>query len=93
MCYAPIDLVAKIKSHIAKKTVPNKVQPGKVVRKPVRPMCVSDFLIGLAEKRLARCKVEPRCERWANETLKRNLIRRRLQDERLAAGRKHKAKV
>ena len=50
MCYVPIGLVAKIKSHIAKKTVPNKVSPGKIVRKPVRPMCVSDFLIGLAER-------------------------------------------
>ena len=91
MCYVPIGLVAKIKSHIAKKTVPNKVSPGKVVRKPVRPMCVSDFLIGLAEKRLEKCKVESRCEEWAEATLQRNLLRRKRQDEALAERRKHKA--
>ncbi len=89
----PIGLVAKIKSHIAKKTVPNKVSPGKVVRKPVRPMCVSDFLIGLAEKRLEKCKVESRCEEWAEATLQRNLLRRKRQDEALAERRKHKTRV
>ena len=76
MCYVPIELAAKIKSYILDKAVPNKQIGGRKLRVKTRPMAMSDLLIALAERELAKQVVLPQFRQWADATLKRNLKRR-----------------
>ena len=77
MCYVPIELAAKIKSYVLGKSVPNKQVGGRKLRVKTRPMAMSDLLIVLAERELAKQEeVLPQFRQWADATLKRNLKRR-----------------
>jgi len=84
MSYVPIPLAAKIRTHIAGKTVPNKVRSGRKVRKPTRAMGMSDYLIGLAEQDLADVKVRSIDREWAKMVLEKNQAIRRVQDAQIA---------
>ena len=59
MSYVPLELVAKLKSFVEGKTVPNKARKGQTLHKLTRPMAMSDALIMFADKALARQKVSP----------------------------------
>ena len=76
MCYVPIELAAKIKSYVLGKSVPNKQVGGRQLRVKTRPMAMSDLLIALAERELAKQEVLPQFRQWADATRKRNLKRR-----------------
>jgi len=78
MCYVPIELAAKIKSYVLKRTVPAKPIAGRKMRVKTRPMAMSDLLIALAERELAGQEVLPQFRQWADATLKRNVRAREL---------------
>ena len=84
MSYVPLELVAKIKSFIEGKEVPNKARKGQTVHKLMRPMAMSDALIMFADKALARQKVSPAAEKWAAKTLRRNKKDRKIADREYA---------
>ena len=85
MSYVPLELVARLKSYIEGKEVPNEPRKGQTVRKPLRPMGMSDALIQFAEEALADQKVLPKYRRWADRALKHNIAERKIADREYAA--------
>ena len=81
MCYVPVELAAKIKSFVTGKSVPNKGRSGQRVRKPLRPMGMSDLLIALAAEKLKGQEVLPQYANWGDMIVRHN---RRMGEKRIA---------
>lgn len=82
MCYLPMDVACRIKTVIEGKEVKQKPKEGHKVRKPMRPMGMSDYLIALAEKAVRKVTPSDAARRWAKERYEKNLKARMIQDSK-----------
>lgn len=82
MCYLPMDVACRIKTVIAGKEVKQKAKEGHKVRKPMRPMGMSDYLIALAEKAVRKVTPSEAAKKWVKERYEKNLKARKIQDDK-----------
>lgn len=77
-----MEVASRIKTVIEGKEVKQKPKEGHKVRKPMRPMGMSDYLIALAEKAVRKVTPSESAKKWAKERYEKNLKVRKIQDSK-----------
>ena len=70
----PVELMGKLRTYLKGREVPSRpLGEGRKVRKPMRPMHVTDFVVRLVEKSMADVKMDADSRRWIEMIQARNL--------------------
>lgn len=81
MSHIPLETAAKIRTFIKGKTVKCKAKKGMQVRKQVRDMTMSDYIIERAETGVKNVKMDDESRKWMEERLRKNTRARKAQDK------------
>lgn len=69
----PVELMGRLRTYIKGKQKPSRpLGEGKKIRKPMRAMTVSDFILEISEKALAGVKMDADSRKWVDAMFEKN---------------------